>query len=56
MRLLTRHDTDFQPRLMSLATSRCMAVREASPRLTARRLADDDPAHEQLAQQLDDER
>ena len=30
------------------------AVREASPRLTARRLSTDDPAHEQLARRADD--
>ncbi len=31
------------------------AVREASPELTARSIDDDDPAHEQLAQQLEGE-
>jgi uncharacterized protein (UPF0548 family) len=31
------------------------AVRAASPRLTARRLAEDDPAHEQLAQHVEDD-
>ena len=31
------------------------AVRDASPQLTARRLASDDPAHEQLARRLDGE-
>ena len=32
------------------------AVREASPRLTARRLSADDPAHEQLARRVDEDR
>ena len=31
------------------------AVRDAGPQLTARRLAPDDPAHEQLARRLDGE-
>ncbi len=54
---LTSTDTRMRS-LTELALSRegpGDAVRAASPRLTARRLADDDPAHEQLAQNLEDD-
>jgi uncharacterized protein (UPF0548 family) len=52
---LTSTDTRMR-RLTELALQRERAgdaVRDASPQLTARRLAPDDPAHEQLAQRLD---